>query len=71
MKARVRVRTRGRFRRGGAKDHIAAFNGAPMFDLQVNGVIMDFESTFVIERLPTRVAEHSSFREADSILLIR
>ena len=44
----------------GAKDHIAAFNGAPMFDLQVNGVIMDFESTFVIERLPTRVTEHSS-----------
>ena len=60
MKARVRVRTVAVPAAEGAKDHIAAFNGAPMFDLQVNGVIMDFESTFIIERLPTRVTEHSS-----------
>ena len=61
MKARVRVRTMTVTASEGAKDHVATFDGAPMFDLQVNSVIMDFESTFVVERLPTRVTEHSSF----------
>ena len=59
MKAGVRVRAVAVPAAEGAKDHVATFDGAPMFDLQVNSVVMDFESTFVIEGLPTCVTEHS------------
>ena len=61
MKARIRVCTVAISASERAKDHVATFNGASVFDLQVNSIIMNFESTFVIERLPTCITEHSSF----------
>lgn len=44
-----------------AEDHVATFDGASVFDLQVNSIIMNFQSTFVVECLPTCITEHSSF----------
>ena len=61
MKARIRVRTVAIPASEGAKDHVATLDGASVFDLQVNSIIMNFESTFVIECLPTCITEHSSF----------
>jgi len=44
-----------------AEYHVAALNSAPVLDLQVNGIVVDFKRTFVIESFATCITKHSSF----------
>ena len=61
MKAGVGVCTVAIPASKGTKDHVATFNGTSVFNLQVNSIIVNFESPFVIERLPTSITEYPSF----------
>lgn len=40
----------------GTKDHVATLNGAPMFDLQVYSIVVNFKSAFVIKGFAAGIA---------------
>lgn len=45
----------------GAEHHVAAGDGAAMLDLQVHGVEVDLQRSFIVERLGAGVAAHAAF----------
>ena len=53
----------------GAEHHVAAFDGALVLDLQMDGVVVDLQRALVIEGLLTCGTEHPAFLCAQAVPL--
>lgn len=51
----------------GAEHHVAAGDRAAVLDLQVHGVEVDLQRSFIVERLGAGVAAHAAFTRGRSV----